>query len=130
MGATKNLRYHVVLVSKYRCKCFVGIESDVIEAFRVAEKCSGFVIEKIAVEDGDHVHVVIRTSGTYALTKTVGRMKSLTSHELWGVHSGHLKKYYWSGRRKLWSGGYYAATVGDISAEKIEAYLRKQGHWV
>lgn len=118
MGATKNLWYHIVLVSKYRNKCFAGIE-----------KRSGFVIEKIAIEDGDHVHVVIRTSGTYALTKTIGRMKSLTSHELWRIHSGHLKNYYWSGRYRLWSGGYYAATVGNVSAEKIEAYLRKQGHW-
>lgn len=129
MGAKQNLNYHIVLVSKYRNRCFSGIEKSVLEAFREAEKKSSFTIKKIAVENGDHVHLVIRTTGTYALSKTVSRIKTLTAHYLWSKHPDHLKKHYWSGQKKLWGGGYYAATLGDVSMDQVEKYLQKQGHW-
>lgn len=129
MGAKQNLRYHVVLVSKYRNKCFSGIEEHVLRAFKHAESKSSFKLERVAVEDGDHIHLILRTSGSYALSKTIARVKSIVAHELWVSNEAHLKKHYWSGSRKLWSGGYYAATVGDVSEAQVEKYLRKQGHW-
>lgn len=129
MGARQNLRYHIVLVSKYRNKCFTGIESAVLEAFELAELNSSFKLERVAVEDGNHVHLVLRTTGTYALSKTIARVKSITAHELWSAEGDHLRNYYWSGKHKLWSGGYYAATIGDVFSEQVDKYLKKQGHW-
>ena len=129
MGARQNLRYHIVLVSKYRNKCFTGIESAVLDAFKLAELNSSFKLERVAVEDGNNVHLVLRTTGTHALSSTIARVKSITSYELWNTEGDHLRNHYWSGKRKLWSGGYYAATVGDISSEQVDKYLKKQGHW-
>ena len=129
MSAKHNLNYHIVLVPKYRNRCFSGIEQSVLQAFNEAEQKSSFTIKKIAVEDGDHVHLVLQTSGTYALSKTIARIKSFTAHCLWSKHPEHLKKFYWTGNKKLWSGGYYAATLGDVSIEQVGKYLQKQGHW-
>lgn len=129
MGARLNLRYHVVLVSKYRNRVFEGIEDAVIDAFGVAEKKSSFKLEHIAVEDGDHVHLILRMSGSYALSRTVARVKSITANVLSDSCEEHLKEYYWSGSKKLWGGGYYAATIGDVSTTQVEKYLKKQGYW-
>lgn len=129
MGAKSNLRYHLVLVTKYRKPALAGVENDIISAFYQAAKKTSMKIEKIAVENGDHVHLVVRTTGTYSLSSTVARIKMLTTKSLWGSHSTHLRRLYWSKRKKLWSGGYYAATVGDVSIDYVKKYLEKQGHW-
>lgn len=130
MGAVQNLRYHIVLVSKFRKPVFSGIENEVIDAFSVAKERSSFILEKVAVENNDHVHLIIRTTGTYSLSKTIGRVKSITSNYLWDRNPSHLQRFYWRKNKKLlWSGGYYAATVGDVSVEHIERYLKKQGYW-
>jgi len=36
-------------------------------------------------------------------------------------HLKYLKKFYW-GERTLWSGGYFASTIGNFSKEIAEAY--------
>jgi len=35
-------------------------------------------------------------------------------------------KYYWS-ENTLWSDGYYASTIGNVSKEAAEYYIRNQG---
>lgn len=129
MGAKINLRYHLVLVSKYRRDSFKSIESSVIEAIEESQVGSVFKIEKIAVEDGNHVHIVIRTTGTYSLASQVRRLKMLSTKKLYEKELSHLKNFYWSKKKLLWNRGYYAATVGDVSVEKVEEYLKKQGCW-
>lgn len=129
MGARINLRYHLVLVSKYRRQAFSGIEGSVLEAIRQSSKSSAFKINSVAVEDGDHVHIVLRTTGTYSVSSMVARLKTLTARTLWEKHPEHLSKFYWGKKRKLWSSGYYCATLGDVSIEQIKKYLQKQGHW-
>lgn len=129
MGAKANLRYHLVFATKYRRSSLLGIENSVLIAFEEAEQGSAFSIERVAVEDGDHVYLIIRTSGTYSVSSMVNRLKSLTTRSLWTSEPNHLKRFYWGKRRKLWSGGYYAATLGEVSAKTVEKYLRKQGFW-
>jgi len=38
-----------------------------------------------------------------------------------------LRKFYWGPKRKLWSGGYFCATVGDASEDTIRKYIENQG---
>lgn len=129
MGAVQNLRYHFVFATKFRRGCFSGIEGDVVRAIEYAVSKSSCKLERVAVEDGDHVHLVVRMSGSYSVSGLVDRLKSLSSHYLWGIQGEHLRRFYWGGRHYLWSGGYYAATIGDVSADHVDKYLKKQGHW-
>lgn len=129
MGAKQNLRYHIVLVAKYRRKALLGIEDAVLAAVEATASGSAFTIERAAVEYGDHLHLVLRTTGTYSVSSMVKRIKAGTTQTLWGGHEPHLRKFYWGRTRKLWSGGYYAATIGDVSTAQVEKYPKKQGHW-
>lgn len=126
MSAVRNLRYHIVLVTKYRKKALVDIASSVEEAVREAAVGSAFKVEDVAVEDGDHVHIVVRTTSTFSVDSMVKRIKQKTTWSLWELHSGELSKFYWGPSRKLWSSGYYAGTVGEASLETIKKYLEKQ----
>jgi putative transposase len=37
-----------------------------------------------------------------------------------------LKRFYW-GEKTLWSDGYFASTIGNVSKVIAEAYIRNQG---
>lgn len=126
MGAKRNLRYHIVLVSKYRRKVFVGFEGEVEQAVREASRGSAFRIEDVTVEDGNHVHILLRTTGTYSVSSMVSRLKALTTVSLWREYPDVLSKFYWDGRKRLWSGGYYATTIGEASLETVKKYLQKE----
>jgi putative transposase len=127
MSAKRNLRYHLVFVTKYRRKALEDIKFEVESAIRNAAVGSAFIVEDVAVEDGDHVHIVVRTTGTFSVGSMVNRLKASTTNKLWVDHSAILKKYYWrKDKRLLWSGGYYAATVGEASLDTIKKYLDKQ----
>jgi len=56
VGAKANLRYHVVLVTKYRKPALRGVEDHVYAAMRHVEAHSSIHIEEMGVEDGNHIH--------------------------------------------------------------------------
>ena len=126
MGAKANLRYHVVLVTKYRKPALRGVEDHVYAAMRHVEAHSSIHIEEMGVEDGNHIHLVIRCKPTYSLAQIVNRFKTMSQHHLWEHQPAHLRRWYWGTRHKLWSGGYYAGTVGDVALDKVLDYVRKQ----
>jgi putative transposase len=45
---------------------------------------------------------------------------------LWEKHPEYLKKFYWK-QHKVWTGGYFAATVGSVSEENVAKYIKDQG---
>ena len=56
----------------------------------------------------------------------VNRLKAMSQHHLWEHQDKHLSRWYWGKRHKLWSGGYYAGTVGEVALDKVLDYVRKQ----
>ena len=126
MSAKSNLRYHVVLVTKYRKPVLRGIGDDVYAALRHTEKHSSVHIEAMGIEDGNHVHLVIRCKPTYSLASIIARIKAMSTQHLWESQPQHLGKSYRGNKRKLWSGGYWASTVGDVALDKVLAYVKKQ----
>ena len=119
-------RYHIVLVTKYRKRALEGIEKDVLDSIRVAERRSRFTIHRINTGDGNHVHMLVSIPPDMTISGTVSRIKQLTTHELWAKHSTHLKNYYWGKHHKLWSAGYYCETVGRNSESIVERYIDNQ----
>lgn len=122
----RNLRYHIILVTKYRKKALEDIKDEVDEAVRESAVGSAFKVEEVAVEDGDHIHIVVRTTSTFSVDSMVKRIKQRTTWSLWNSHPEVLSKFYWGQRRRLWSSGYYAGTVGEASLETVKKYLEKQ----
>jgi len=127
MAAKANLRYHVVFVTKYRTKVLSGIENEVVKALKEAANNSSIHIEEIEVEDGDHVHMVIRSKPSKSPDEIVARLKSISHRILWKTEQKHLEKFYWN-KQRLWSGGYWCSTVGQVSLDKVLNYVKKQQH--
>lgn len=125
-SAKVRTRYHIVLVTKYRKRALEGIEKDVLDSIRDAERRSRFAIHRVNTGDGNHVHMLVSIPPDMTISGTVSRIKQLTTHELWAKHSTHLKNYYWGKHHKLWSAGYYCETVGRNSESIVERYIDNQ----
>ena len=125
-SAKVRTRYHIVLVTKYRKHALAGIEADVLDSIRDAERRSRFAIHRINTGDGNHVHMLVSIPPDMTISGTVSRIKQLTTRELWSKHPDHLKRYYWGKRHKLWSAGYYCETVGRNSESIVERYIDNQ----
>lgn len=54
------------------------------------------------------------------------KLKQETTHELCKTKSDYLRKYYWD-KNTLWSEGYFASTIGNVSKEAAEYYIRNRG---
>ena len=126
MGSKTRLYYHVILTTKYRKTALRGIEQQVYRAFRKVENHSSFKILDMCIEDGNHIHLVIKSSPQYSISGIVNRLKGWTLKHLWDSDEKHLSQFYWGDKKKLWHGGYYCDTVGKVSQDKILEYVKSQ----
>lgn len=126
MGSKTSLRYHIILTTKYRKPCLTGIEQQVYQALRQVEANSSFRVLAMGIEDGNHIHLAIKTSPKYSIASLVNRIKGMTQKILWETNPNHLSRYYWGAKRKLWHGAYYASTTGNISTQQVLNYVQNQ----
>lgn len=126
MGSKTDLRYHLILTTKYRRSALSGIEDEVYAAMREVEAASSFRIEAMGIEDGNHIHLAIKASPAYSVASLVNRIKGMTQHRLWAAAPKHLKSHYWGPKKKLWHGAYYCSTTGRVSSDKVLNYVRNQ----
>jgi len=76
--------------------------------------------------DKDHIHFLIKSKPTVSVLSIIRKLKQESTNRLWKTQKGYLKKYYW-GENVLWGGGYFASTIGNVSKETAEYYIRNQG---
>ncbi len=69
------------------------------------------------------MHLLVSVSPTLSMSRLVQRMKGVTSRKLLQENRG-LNKAYWG--RHLWSRGYFAASIGDVTEEAIAQYIENQ----
>lgn len=125
-GRSKHrLEYHIVLTTKYRKKCLSEIEGKVKESFFRASD-SKLRVSEVGI-DQVHVHIVVSVHPSLSVSTVVSRLKQLTTYWLWSVEGESLSNYYWGSKRLLWSGGYFAESVGRMSRDTILDYVRGQG---
>ena len=75
--------------------------------------------------DKNHVHFLIQSVPTYAPTKIVRVVKSITAREIF-ARAPEVKKQLWGG--EFWSDGYFMSTVGKNGTENIiQQYVKNQG---
>lgn len=121
-----RLRYHIILVTKYRRKCLDGIKDDVFKSFRYVEQNSDIKIHYMNL-DKDHIHLMISFPPNYSLSQSINRLKQGTLNYLYKYNNDYLRRYYWSKKRKLWSDSFFASIVGMISESKVHNYIKNQG---
>jgi putative transposase len=119
-----HLKYHLVLVTKYRKKCFTHEMLNYLE-----ELCqSTCELWDVKIEEfkgeADHVQLVLSMHPNLMPSKFINNLKTVTSRLMRKEYAEHLKKIYC--QPVLWTRAYCLLTVGDISLEKIEEYIQKQ----
>ena len=121
-----SLKAHIILVTKYRKRLLTSeIENSVKTLCINLSEQNGWEI--IAMEtDEDHIHLLLGYDTTERVCDIVGRLKQYTTYHLWSRHGSILSKYYWR-RHVLWSDGYFACSVGDVSTTTVQNYIESQG---
>lgn len=129
--AKVRLLYHVVLATKYRRKSLLGIEDPARRAVLASAARSDFDVVEAAIDEGDHMHLLVRVrKPNVSVGQVVRRIKQDTTAALWddAACAAHLERFYWGRKRKLWSNGYFAATAGN-DLEIVRNYIRSQSNW-
>ena len=75
--------------------------------------------------DKDHIHFLIKSEPKVSVLSIVRKLKQASTNRLWKTQKEYLKKYYW-GENTLWRDGYFASTIGNVSKEAAEHYIRNQ----
>ena len=121
------LKYHIILVCKYRRKTLVGAVDFAIKhiLLNIAEE-SDFCIE-VMESDKDHVHLLVSAPPKLSPLQIVRRLKQESSHRIWQHHANTLRHFYWSGHEIFWTKGYFVSSIGNVSQETIQNYIENQG---
>ena len=119
------LLYHFVCPAKYRRKVFTEAVDKALREVCI-EISERYEINFVEIgSDTDHVHFLIQSVPTYAPTRIITILKSITAREVFKM-CPEVKKQLWGGN--FWSSGYFVGSVGKHGNEKqIENYVKNQG---
>lgn len=119
-----DMKYHLVLVTKYRKKCFTG---EILDSLRrlCKEQCDKWEVELLEFGgEADHVHLMLGLNPTVQPSKFINSLKTVTSRQIRKQYSEHLKEYYW--KPVLWSRAYCLLTAGGAPLETLQEYIQNQ----
>lgn len=120
------LHVHLVFVTKYRHPVFTSDHLRRMEEIMVTV-CEDF--ESTLVEfngESDHVHLLVNFPPKVAVSKLVNSLKGVSSRLL-RKEFEDLRFAYWKGVQ-LWSGSYFAGSVGGAPISVVCEYIDQQAH--
>lgn len=122
-----SMKVHLIFVTKYRKKIFVteNMINDVKQfLYDVVKKYEYNIIQMET--DKDHIHILLEYNPKVSVSDIVKQLKQYSTYYMWEKHKEYLSKQYWK-RKILWSDGYFACSIGQVSQEIIEKYIQNQG---
>lgn len=120
-----NMKYHLVLVSKYRNKCFNKKILLRLQAI-FKEQCEKWdvVLHEFGGE-ADHVHLMIEMHPNIEPAKFINSIKTVSSRLIRKEFAEHMKKYYC--KPVLWTRAYCLITAGGAPLSILKEYIQNQG---
>lgn len=121
------MKVHIIYVTKYRKKLFESDKrADDVKQF-LYDATKKYEYTMIQMEaDKDHVHILLEYSPKVSVSDIVKQLKQYSTYQMWKHHEEYLSKQYWK-HPILWSDGYFACSIGQVSQEIIEKYIQNQG---
>jgi len=117
---------HLIFVTKYRKKLLIGsFRKDIKQYLYDACTTHHWYIKRMET-DKDHVHMLIQYNPSDSITRIVSTLKQYSTYWAWKRYETMLREHYWK-EKTLWSDGYFAASIGQISQATIEHYIENQG---
>ena len=87
--------------------------------------CDDFEVELVEFNgESDHVHLLVNFPPKVALSKLVNSLKGVSSRRM-RQEFPELVQHYWRAQR-LWSGSYFAGSVGGAPINILRQYIEQQ----
>lgn len=119
-----SLHYHLVLVTKYRRKCFT---KKMLERLEEICKHISSLWDIDLLEFGgeeDHIHLLLSMHPNIIPSRFVNNLKTVTSRILRKEFSDVLGKFYW--KPILWSRAYCLISAGGAPLNVLKKYIENQ----
>lgn len=119
-----NIKYHLVLVTKYRKDCINKTILSKLEYHfkRLLDKWDCELIEFNG--ESNHVHLLLSLNPKVQPSKLVNNLKTVTSRLIRKEFAEHLSKFYW--KPVFWSRTYCLLTVGGAPLSTLKQYIDSQ----
>lgn len=122
-----SLSVHLIFVTKYRKILFkdTKMKDDIKQyLFDASNKYRYMILEMET--DKKHVHILLSYRPDVKVSTTVKELKQYSTYQMWLHRSDILQTVYWK-KEALWSDGYFACSIGQVSQDIIEKYIQNQG---
>ena len=124
-----TIRYHLIFFTKFRVGALVEIEDELRDMVLVINNSKYSVVE--CGVDKNHMHIIVRAKPTITVGQIVADIKKKSTLWAWENHRGVMDKYFWkkgrTGRRVLWTHGYFCESVRNVSYNGVLDYVKNQG---
>lgn len=118
------LHAHLVFVTKYRHKVFADRHLKRMEEI-MRDVCADFETELVEFSgEANHVHLLVNFPPKVAVSKLVNSLKGVSSRRLRQEFPDLVRHYYRANR--LWSGSYFAGSVGGAPITVLRQYIEQQ----
>ncbi|WP_322748906.1 MULTISPECIES: IS200/IS605 family transposase [unclassified Frankia] len=118
------LHAHLVFVTKYRHCVFTDQHATRLEEIMRAV-CVDFETDLAEFNgEGEHVHLLVNYPPKVALSRLVNSLKGVSSRRM-RQEFPELARHYWRANR-LWSGSYFAGSVGGAPLTVVRQYIEQQ----
>lgn len=122
-----SLSVHLIFVTKYRKILFedTKMKDDIKQYLFDASNKYGHMILEMET-DKNHVHILLSYRPDIKVSAIVKELKQYSTYQMWLHHSDILQTVYWK-KEALWSDGYFACSIRQVSQDIIEKYIQNQG---
>lgn len=118
------MHVHLVFVTKYRHRVFGDRHLRRMEEIMRAV-CGDFEAELVEFNgEANHVHLLVNYPPKMAVSKLVNSLKGVSSRRL-RQEFPDLVRHYWRAQH-LWSGSYFAGSVGGAPLSIVRQYIEQQ----
>ena len=115
-------QYHIVFIPKYRKKVLYGkVREDVREILNTLCKYKNVEIIAGAV-CVDHVHLSVAIPPKLSVSDFMGYLKGKSTLMLYDRYPELQSKW----DKAFWARGYYVETIGNITDEAVQKYIKEQ----
>ncbi|MFD0782526.1 IS200/IS605 family transposase [Micromonospora azadirachtae] len=120
------MHVHLVFVTKFRHNVFADRHLTRMEAI-MRDVCADFEAELVEFNgDNNHVHLLVNYPPKVAVARLVNSLKGVSSRRLRQEFPDLARHYYQT--NKLWSGSYFAGSVGGAPLTVVKQYIEQQNH--
>ncbi|MBB5963139.1 putative transposase [Planomonospora venezuelensis] len=113
-------------MTKFRHPVFAGTHLERLEQI-TRDVCADFETELTEFDgESNHVHLLVNFPPKIAVSKLVNSLKGVSSRRL-RTEFPELARHYYRAN-KLWSGSYFAGSVGGAPLSVLRQYIEQQNH--